>query len=256
LAVSGAEPLYLTVALVLEEGLPFDILRRLVASIRDAARECGVAVVAGDTKVVPRGAADQVFITTTGVGRLRRGVQLGTHLVRPGDAVLVSGTLGDHGIAILNAREGFAFAGDLTSDVAPLHGLAGALHVAGVSVRWMRDLTRGGLSAALHELVEAAGVAIEIEETSIPVSPAVRGACEVLGLDPIYVANEGKLVAVVASADAERALTTLRALPLGANAARVGRVVETNRAEVVVRSALGSLRVLDEPAGAPLPRIC
>jgi hydrogenase expression/formation protein HypE len=255
LAVCGAEPLYLSLGLILEEGLPLDTLRRVVHSIRDAAAACGVRVVTGDTKVVPHGAADGLFVNTTGIGRLLPGVALGTHRIRPGDRILVSGTLGDHGIAILSARERLELEGDLRSDTAPLHDLVRSLLSAGLDVRFLRDPTRGGASAVLHEVVEATGLAVVVTEGVLPLSGPVRGACEILGLDPLYVANEGKLLAVVAPADAESALGCLRRHPLGRNAAVIGEVVAA-LPQVLVRGPLGNLRVLDEPSGAPLPRIC
>lgn len=256
LAVSGAEPLYLTVSMILEEGLPLDTLRRVIRSIRDATTECGVSVVAGDTKVVPRGAADQLFLTMTGLGRLREGFELGPKFVRPGDAIVVSGTLGDHGIAILSAREGFDFEGEMASDSAPVCELVSSLISASICVRFLRDPTRGGVAAVLHELAKASRATLQIEESSLPVAPAVRGACEVLGLDPLYVANEGKVVAVIAADDAARTVEIWRSLPLGRHAAIIGEVKTMGDSAVWVRSPLGGLRVLDEPAGAPLPRIC
>lgn len=256
LAVSGAEPLYLSLGLIIEEGLPLEQLARVVASIREAARQCGVLVVTGDTKVVPRGAADGLFITTTGVGRLRPNTDIGPHRVRPGDRVLVSGTLGDHGIAILSAREGLDLGPTLQSDTAPLHEMVASLLNAGLDVHFLRDPTRGGVSAVLHELSEASGFSLVLDEQAIPLSDPVRGACEILGLDPLYVANEGKLLLVTAADDAQRALATLRQHPRGQRAAIFGEVSALAPAQVLVRSPLGSLRVLDEPSGAPLPRIC
>jgi hydrogenase expression/formation protein HypE len=256
LAVCGAEPLYLCLALILEEGLPLETLRRVVESIREAARACRVLVVTGDTKVVSRGAVDKLFISTTGVGRLRAGVELGPHRIRPGDRVLVSGTVGDHGIAILTAREGFELESDLCSDTAPLHDLVQSLLAQGDAVRFLRDPTRGGLSAALHEVCEAAGVSVVLEESSLPLNPAVRGACEILGLDPLYVANEGKLLVITAPEVADEVLNCLRRHPLGRSAALIGEVTDDRACEVLVRGVLGSTRVLDEPSGSPLPRIC
>jgi hydrogenase expression/formation protein HypE len=256
MAVSGAEPLYLTLALIAEEGLPLETLRRVVGSVAEAARVCGVSVVAGDTKVVPRGAADGLFLTTTGVGRLRPGVHLGPCRVRPGDAVLVSGTLGDHGLAVLSAREGLELGSGLESDTAPLHRLTADLLELGAGVRFFRDPTRGGVAAVLHEMCDAAGLSVVLEESALPVSPAVRGACELLGLDPLFVANEGKLVAVVSPETADAAVGTMRRHPKGRTACRIGAVGEAREAPVLVRGPLGALRVLDEPSGAPLPRIC
>ncbi len=254
LAVCGAEPLYLTLSLIIEEGLPLETLGRVVASVAEAARACGVRVVTGDTKVVPRGAADGLFLNTAGVGRLADGIDLGAHRVRDGDRVLVSGTLGDHGVAVLAAR-GLGLGDGLRSDTAGLHGLVAGLLASGADVRFLRDATRGGVAAVLHELAEAAGVQAVIEERSLPVSPAVRGACGILGLDPMHIANEGKLVAVVAAQDAARALACLRTHDLGREAAAIGGLA-AGPARVLVRGPLGVLRVLDEPSGAPLPRIC
>jgi len=256
LAVTGAEPLCLSVALIIEEGLPMATFARVVGSIRDAARGCGVPVVTGDTKVVPRGAADQLFVNTTGLGRLNPAVDLGAHRVRSGDRILVSGTLGDHGIAVLSARGNLELESDLRSDTAPLYELVRALADAGVAVHFLRDPTRGGVSAVLHELADAAAVQIVVEETALPIAAPVRGACELLGLDPLYVANEGKLLLVVPPAAVAAALACLRAHPLGRAAAVIGTVGATGTPEVLVRGMLGRLRVLDEPSGAPLPRIC
>ncbi|MFN4259119.1 MAG: hydrogenase expression/formation protein HypE [Gemmataceae bacterium] len=256
LAVCGAEPLYLSVALILEEGLPLDVLRRVVGSIRDRARSCQVQIVTGDTKVVPRGAADGLFVNTTGIGRRRLGVDLGAHQVRPGDRVLVSGTLADHGMTILAAREGLELESALHSDTAPLHDLVACLLQSRCQVRFLRDPTRGGVSAALQELAEASGWSVVLDERSLPLTESVRGACEILGLDPLYVANEGKLLAVVAAEDAESALACLRRHPLGKHAALIGEVTSASPPQVLVRGPLDALRVLDEPSGAPLPRIC
>ena len=256
LAVCGARPLYLSLALILEEGLSLDLLHRVVVSVRDAALRCGVQVVTGDVKVVPRGAADQLFVNTSGVGVLRAGVDLGAPRVRAGDRILVSGTLGDHGITILSAREQLGLQTALCSDSAPLHDMIAALLDAGLDVHFMRDATRGGVSAVLHELSDAASLSLLVDEGSLPVFAAVRGACEILGLDPLYVANEGKLVCVVAPADADAALACLRRQPLGAQAAIIGEVTASSPPQVLLRTTLGSVRVVDEPSGAPLPRIC
>lgn len=253
LAACGAEPLYLSLGLIIEEGLPLETLRRVVRSVADSARACGVAVVTGDTKVVPCGATDGLFLHTSGIGRLREGADLGAHRVGPGDRILVSGTVGDHGIAVLCAREGIDMGEGLRSDTAPLHGLVSALLDAKIDLHFLRDATRGGVSAVLHEVTEAAGVGAVIEEGAIPLSPAVRGACELLGLDPLYVANEGKMVVVVAAENAERTLACLRKHERGASAAIIGDIREGQSGEVLVRGTLGGLRVLDEPAGAPLP---
>lgn len=256
LAVCGAEPLYLSLAFILEEGFPLSTLRRVAGSIREAADACRVQVVTGDTKVVPRGAADGLFVNVTGLGRLRPGVDLGARRVQAGDRILVSGTIGDHGISILAAREGLDCGTALVSDTAPLHELVQPLLASGCDIRFLRDPTRGGVSAVLHEVAEAAGVGLVIDEVSLPLSEPVRGACEILGLDPLYVANEGKVVAIVAGEDAARALMCLRGCSLGSNAAIIGEVSNAWPRQVLVRGRLGTLRPLDEPSGAPLPRIC
>jgi hydrogenase expression/formation protein HypE len=256
LAACGAEPLYITLGLIIEEGLPIETLRRVLSSVGEAARRCRVLVVTGDTKVVPRGASDQLFLHTTGIGRLRPGVDLGPHRVGPGDCVLVSGTIGDHGLAILAAREGLDSESTLVSDTAPIHEMCASLLACGTDVHFLRDPTRGGVSAVLQEIVETLGVSIILEEGALPVSPAVRGASEILGLDPLYVANEGKLLAIVAADSAAQAIACLRAQPLGAFAAQIGTVHAVSKGQVLVRGTLGELRVLDEPSGAPLPRIC
>lgn len=255
LAVCGAMPLYLTLGLILEEGLPMATLRQVVACIANAARACGVPIVTGDTKVVPHGAADGLFVNTTGIGRLRSGIDLGAHRVRPGDRVVVSGTIADHGIAILSAREGLELDA-ARSDTASVFPLVQALFDSGIDVRFMRDPTRGGVSAALHEISEAANVSIRIEESALPLNEAVRGACEILGLNPLYIANEGKFVAIVGPNETEEALHCLRQHPLGQHATVIGEVLPITSASVVIRNAFGSLCVLDEPSGALLPRIC
>jgi hydrogenase expression/formation protein HypE len=256
LAVCGAEPLYLSLAFILEEGLPFEVLRRVVASVADAARACRVQIVTGDTKVVPSGAADQLFINMTGIGRLLPGVELGAHRIQIGDQVLVSGTIGDHGLAVLAAREGLALGSELVSDSAPVYDLVRHVICSGVEVHFLRDPTRGGVAAILSEVAESAGVAIEIEESALPITPPVRGACELLGLDPMHVANEGKVVLFVSPTSADAALELLRQHPLGCAAARIGCVTGNSAAEVRIRGPLGAWRLLDEPSGAPLPRIC
>lgn len=260
LAVCGAEPLWLSVAFILEEGLPLATFRRVVAGVREAARACGVPIVTGDIKVVPHGAADGCFVNTSGVGRLCDGVDLSPQRVRPGDAVLVSGPVGDHGVAVMAAREGLELDADVESDTAPLHGLVRTLLAACPEVRWLRDPTRGGVAAVLHELADTIGLDVVVEETAIPVRQPVAATCEVLGLDPLHVACEGRLVAVVGAEVADRALAALRAHALGQDAARIGTVVRpgagSNAGTVLVRGPLGALRVLDEPLGAPLPRIC
>jgi hydrogenase expression/formation protein HypE len=255
LAVCGATPLYLSLALILEEGLELDTLRRVIRSIGEASRRCGVSVVTGDTKVVPRGAVDKVFINTTGLGRLRPGAELGAQRVRPGDQVLVSGTIGDHGLAILAARNQLDFEG-LRSDTAPIHDLVARLLDSGAEVRFLRDPTRGGVAGVLYEVLEHVAANIHLHEESLPISEAGRGAIELLGLDPWFIANEGKLLAIVAPQDVDIALKALRDHPLGEGAARIGEIRAGDDRQVLIETALGSVRVLHEPAGAPLPRIC
>lgn len=256
LAVGGAEPLYLAASFIIEEGLSLGDLRQIVESMSAACREAGIALVAADTKVVERGKGDQLFITTTGVGTVLGEHQLSIHSARPGDRILVSGTIGDHGIAIMSVREGLEFETVLQSDTAPLHRLAGQLLMACPKIRAMRDPTRGGLSGTLHELAAASRVGIKLAGAAIPLRREVRAACEMLGLDPLYVANEGKLVAVVADEDAERALQALREHPLGRDAAIVGEVVADHPGTVTVRTPLGGEHIVIQLAGEQLPRIC
>jgi hydrogenase expression/formation protein HypE len=256
LAVGGARPLFLSAAFILEEGLPLADLQRIVASMRAACTEAGVALVNGDTKVVDRGKGDGVYIATSGIGLVPEGRSLSIHHARPGDRVLVSGTLGDHGIAIMSVREGLEFETVLESDTAPLTGLVEALLKACPRTRCMRDPTRGGLSSVLNELALASRVGVELEEAAIPLRPEVRGACEMLGLDPLYVANEGKLVAVVPPEDADRALEALRNHPLGRAAALVGTVSAEHPGMVTMCSLVGGERVVSMLAGEQLPRIC
>jgi hydrogenase expression/formation protein HypE len=256
LAVGGATPLYLSAAFILEEGLPLDDLRRIVGSMRRACAEAGVALVTGDTKVVDRGKGDQVFITTSGVGVMPAGRSLSIRNARPGDRILVSGTIGDHGIAIMSVREGIEFETVLESDSAPLGDLTRVMLEACPSIRCMRDPTRGGVSSALNELAAASKVGVELNESSLPLRTEVRGACEMLGLDPLYVANEGKLIAVVPPEDTERLLAVMRSHPLGQNAAIIGEVVAEHVGMVLMRSLVGGVRVVTMIAGEQLPRIC
>jgi hydrogenase expression/formation protein HypE len=256
LAVGGARPLFLSAAFILEEGLPLTDLQRIVASMRQACDEAGVALVTGDTKVVDRGKGDGVYITTSGIGLVPQGCSLSIHNARPGDRILVSGTIGDHGIAILSVREGLEFETVLESDTAPLTNLAQAILEACPRTRCMRDPTRGGLSSVLNELASASGVGVRLDEAAIPIRPEVRGACEMLGLDPLYVANEGKLIAVVPVEDAGRVLEAMRAQPLGKNAALIGEVMADNHGMVILRSLVGGERVVTMLAGEQLPRIC
>lgn len=257
LAVSGAIPRYLSAGFILEEGLPLVQLAAIVQAMARAARAAGVQIVTGDTKVVERGHGDGCYIHTAGVGTLRPGIQVGPQRARPGDAILVSGTLGDHGMAILSVREGLEFESPLRSDCAALNGIIGSVFDAvGTAVHAMRDPTRGGLASTLNEIAAASCVGIEIDEPSLPVRPEVRAACELLGLDPVYVANEGKAVFFVAPEAADRVLDTLRAHPLGRNAARIGCVTRAHPGLLVARTAMGSNRVIPLQIGEQLPRIC
>jgi hydrogenase expression/formation protein HypE len=256
LAMGGAEPLWLSAAFILEEGLPMVTLRRVVGSMHEAAANAGVEIVTGDTKVVEKGSADGIFVNTTGIGLVREGITLSAAHARPGDAILVSGMLGDHGIAILAEREGLQFETAVQSDSAPLHTLVASLLAATREVRCLRDPTRGGLSSTLNEIAASSGVGMELEETSIPVREEVRGACEMLGLDPLYVANEGKLVAIVAPAFAEAALRALQNHPLGKDARIIGRVTSEHPRMVVMRTPFGTTRIVDMLTGDQLPRIC
>ena len=258
-ATSGAKPLYLSCGFILEEGFPMDDLRRICASMAECAREAGVAIVTGDTKVVNRGHGDGVFINTSGVGMLDVGVNLGGAQCRPGDAVLVSGTLGDHGITIMSCREELSFSADIRSDAAPLNHLIADVLAAAPQTRCFRDPTRGGLASTLNELASQAGVDFVVDEDAVPVKPAVRGACEMLGYDVLQVANEGKMVCVVASDQAEAALAAMRANPYGADAAIIGHVEEARPErgpKVFLRTGFGGKRILDMLVGEQLPRIC
>jgi len=257
LAVSGARPLHLSAGFILEEGFPVDDLRRIAASMARAAGNAGVTIVTGDTKVVERGKGDGCFITTAGVGVLERADRLGAAHARPGDAVLVSGAVAEHGVTILLARGHLDIEADLQSDTAPLHGLIGGLldAVPG-QVRCLRDATRGGVATVLNEIAAAAGVGIGIREDQIPVREPVNAACELLGIDPLHMANEGRLVAVVTPQAAERALETLRADPLGRDARLCGHVTAEPEGLVLLETRFGGKRVLDVLIGDPLPRIC
>jgi hydrogenase expression/formation protein HypE len=256
LAVSGATPLWLSTGFVIEEGFPVADLRRVAADIARAAATAGVTIATGDTKVVERGNADGVYVNTAGVGIVPPGVALGADRVRPGDRVLVSGTLGDHGMAVMIARGDLKLEADIESDTAPVHELAAALLELGDGLRWMRDPTRGGLATSLNELARDAGAAVVLDEAALPLRAEVAGACEILGIDPLYVANEGKLIAVVSPESAEAALTSVRAHPLGAEAAFVGTIRDEPEALVVLETALGGSRIVDMLVGDPLPRIC
>jgi hydrogenase expression/formation protein HypE len=256
LAMVGARPLYLSTAFVVAEGTPMEDLGRVATAVGKAAERAGVRLVTGDTKVVDHASGDGVYVNTAGIGVVPDGVDIGPRRARAGDAVLVSGDIGLHGVAVMSCREGLEFGTTVESDSAPLHGLVADLVDAGLDVHVLRDPTRGGVAATLNEIAVAARVGIEVVERDIPVPPGVRDACGLLGLDPLQVANEGKLVAVVAAADADRALETMRAHPLGAQASRIGTVVDAHPGVVVARTALGATRVLDLPIGEQLPRIC
>jgi len=256
LAMSGARPLYLAASFILEEGLAMADLQRVVDSMRDAAAESRVLLVTGDTKVVDRGKADKLFITTTGIGIVEEGVRITASGARPGDAIILSGTIGDHGMAVLSQREGLSFEGMIRSDTAPLHDLVAAMLAASRDVHCLRDPTRGGVATTLNELAAQSNVGMLIDETSIEVNEAVRGACEILGLDPLYVANEGKLVAVVAADAAETLVRSMHAHPHGRQARVIGRVVSEHPKMVLMNTGIGGTRVVDVMFGEQLPRIC
>jgi len=256
LAMCGARPRWLSAGFILEEGLPIETLWRVVQSMRSAADAAGVQVVTGDTKVVDKGKADGLFINTAGIGLIEHDLTLGPSQVKPGDAVLVNGDLGRHGVAVISVREGLQFETTITSDCAPLAGLVSALLEGGIEVHCLRDLTRGGLAAALNEIASTAQVQVDIEERAVPVREEVRGACELLGLDPLYVANEGRLVAFVAAKDAERAVAIMRGHPQGGGACAVGKVLLDSPGRVTMKSAIGARRILDLLSGEQLPRIC
>jgi hydrogenase expression/formation protein HypE len=256
LAAGGARPVALSASFILEEGLPLADLERIVDSMAHTGEEAGVRVVCGDTKVVPRGSADKVFITTAGVGAVPEGVEVSGAAARPGDVALVSGPVGDHGLAVLSVREGLEFESPIESDCAPLGALVETLLEATPGVRVLRDPTRGGLATALNEIARQSAVGIELEEALVPVREPVAAACELLGLDPLYAANEGKMIVVVGEKEAETALTALRSHPLGKMAAPIGRVIESAPARVLLKTVLGTHRVLDRHVGEQLPRIC
>ena len=256
LAMAGAIPRYLSTSFILEEGLATADLQRIVRSLGAAAREAGVVVATGDTKVVERGKADGLYIATAGVGTVEHGLDLSPASIRPGDRILLSGTIGDHGMAIMVARGGLELEVDLESDTAPLHGLVATLLEATTEVRCLRDPTRGGVATVLNELALSAEVGIVIDELTIPIRPEVNGACEILGIDPLYVANEGKLLAIVAPEAEQAALTALQSHPHGTAAAVIGEVRHEPPGMVVLDTAFGGTRVVDMLAGDPLPRIC
>ncbi|MGI8840294.1 MAG: hydrogenase expression/formation protein HypE [Caulobacteraceae bacterium] len=256
LAVGGAKPLYLACAVIIEEGVSLELLHKVAASMAGAAREAGVAIVTGDTKVVTRGACDKLFITTTGVGVIPPGLELGAGKARVGDMVMVNGFMGDHGAAILAARGDLALETTLQSDCAPLRGLIAALLAAAPDTRFLRDATRGGLATVLNEIAAASGVAIAIDEAATPLRDEVKGVCEILGLDPLYLANEGKIVVVAPPGSAPAALAALRGHPLGREASIIGQVVEGEAGRVTMKTVFGGLRIVDMLIGEQLPRIC
>ncbi len=255
-AMLGAIPHYLTAGFILEEGLDIDVLRRVVHSMQEAAKEAGVDVVAGDTKVVQKHKADGLYITTAGVGTVIPGVSVGGDCAQPGDTVILSGTIGDHGIAVISARGELGFQADIQSDVAPLNHLVEALFNASEQVHVLRDPTRGGVASTLNEIAFQSQVCITLDETAIPVKPTVQAACEMLGFDPLYVANEGKLLAIVANEDAHTILRVMHASPYGREAAIIGKVTEKPAGRVLMKTAIGATRVVDVLSGEMLPRIC
>src|SRR5215216_1140869 len=255
LAMVGAKPIALTCGFVLEEGLSFDVLQRVVASMRAAAQEAGVYIAAGDTKVVQKGGADQLFINTSGMGKISEGIYISGANAKEGDLVIISGTIGDHGIAVLSAREGLGFETTLESDVAPLNHLIQTMMSSG-EVHVLRDPTRGGLATSLVEISEQSNVIIELNEQSLPYKPAVKAACEILGFDPLYVANEGKLVAFVRASDAQTILDVMKKTKYGENAAVIGKVIGAGKPQVRLKTAIGGTRLVDMLPGEMLPRIC
>jgi hydrogenase expression/formation protein HypE len=256
LSMSGARPLYLSLALIIEEGLEIEELRRVIESVSETAEEAGVIIVTGDTKVVDRGKADRLFINTAGIGLIESEEEISGANARPGDKIILSGGIGEHGMAVMSKREGLKFNLPVTSDCAPLNHLAAAMLAASRRIHSMRDPTRGGLASTLNEFARQSGVGITIEEAKIPVHDGVRGACELLGLDPLYIANEGKLVAVVGPEDADMVLAKMRKNKYGVQAAIIGEVTAGHKGRVVMKTMIGSSRIVDMPAGEILPRIC
>ncbi len=256
IAMSGAQPLWLSAGFILEEGLSMNALGAIVASLRPAARAAGVRLVTGDTKVVDRGHGDGVYINTSGIGVVPEGVHIGPSRAKPGDVVLVSGEIGVHGTAIMSVRQGLEFGAAIESDTAPLNGLVAAMLAASRDIHVLRDPTRGGVASTLNEIARSSKVGVHIDERSVPVPQVVRSACEMLGLDPLYVANEGKLIAIVAPESAEAVLAAMRAHPFGTHATRIGQVVDKHPGMVVARTGLGATRVVALQIGEQLPRIC
>jgi hydrogenase expression/formation protein HypE len=256
LAMGGAQPLYLSIAFILEEGLKIEVLQRIARSVRAAAAAAGVQIVTGDTKVVEKGSGDELFVNTSGIGLVREGVRLSEDQARPGDRVLLSGSIGDHGIAILAQREGLEFESEIESDSAPLHTLVAAMLDVTHDFRCFRDPTRGGVSSTCNEIAAQSKVGILLEEETIPVREEVKGACEMLGLDPLYVANEGKLIAIVDPRRTDEVIEAMRRHPLGSEARIIGTVTESHPGLVAMRTTLGTTRIVDMLAGDQLPRIC
>ncbi len=257
ICMNGAKPLYLSAGFIIEEGFPLEDLKRIVISMRDAAENAGVQIVTGDTKVVNKGKGDKIFINTAGIGLLSDGVDISASNIKPGDMIILSGTIGDHGVAVLSRREGLTFETTIESDSAALNGLVDEIVEAGGSdVHAMRDPTRGGLAATLNEFAKSSKVGIRIKQDRVPIAPPVRGACELLGLDPLYVANEGKLVAVIAKSSAEKVLDVMKKHPLGKHSAIIGDVVSDKPGMVSMRTGIGGWRIVDMPVGEQLPRIC
>ena len=256
LAMAGARPLYLSAGFIIEEGLPMETLWKIASSMQQAAQNAGVQIITGDTKVVDKGKGDGLFINTAGIGILEHSLKIAPQSVQPGDAILVNGDVGRHGMAIMAVREGLSFESAIESDSAPLAEAVLQLLRAGVEIHCLRDLTRGGLTSVLNEIAEAANLAIHVEEKLIPVREDVRAACEILGLDPLQVACEGRFAAFVPEREAERALEIMRAQPAGAGACRIGRVTDQRSTRVLLKSAIGAQRILDMSSGEQLPRIC
>ncbi|MEN8191165.1 MAG: hydrogenase expression/formation protein HypE [Bacteroidota bacterium] len=256
LAVAGAKPMYLSTGFIIEEGLPFDDLWKIVVSMKEAADKAGVEIVTGDTKVVERGKGDKVFINTSGVGIVNNDLNISPLNCRPGDVIILSGKIGDHGIAIMSARQGLEFETEILSDTAPLNGLVDSMLNTSEKIKMMRDVTRGGLSSTLNEIALSADIGIEIDEADIPINEQVIGACEILGLDPLYIANEGKLIAFVDADDAEKVLEAMQNHKYGIDSRIIGKVTEEHSGRVVMKTSIGSKRIVDMISGEQLPRIC
>jgi hydrogenase expression/formation protein HypE len=256
LACCGAKPEYMSVGMILEEGLPMDDLWKIVLSMKEAAVKAGVSIVTGDTKVVDRGSGDKIFINTSGIGRVREGVNIDPRNCQPGDVVILSGTIGDHGVAIMSARAGLEFETSIESDSAALNGLVDTILDASTNISVLRDPTRGGVATTLNEISQSARVGMVIQETLIPVSPAVRGACEVLGLDPLYIANEGKLLVILPEKDADTVLGKMRQHPQGSEACVIGKLTAEHPSMVRMITSIGTSRIIDMLTGEQLPRIC